>query len=69
MRSIQPERMFVNWTISVVESKYKFKVLVLYFSISILCHLIFLLHFISEGNVVLFSPLHLTAIDTSDFSA
>ncbi len=40
--------------------KYKFEVLVLYWSISILCYVILLLHYSSEGNIVLFTTLHLS---------
>ncbi len=37
--------------------KYNFEVLVLHLIISIFCYFILLLHFISEGNIVLFTPL------------
>ena len=36
--------------------KYKFEGLVLYLSIFFLCHFLLLLHYISEGNIVLFTP-------------
>ncbi len=37
---------------------YSFEVLVLYLSISLFCYFILLLHYISEENIVHFTPLH-----------
>ncbi len=42
--------------------KYKFKVFVLYLSISILCSFILLLYYISDANIASFTPLNLTDI-------
>ncbi len=39
--------------------KYNFEVFVLYLSISLFCYFILLLNYISEANIVLFTPLHL----------
>ena len=39
--------------------KYNFELLVLYLSISVWCYFILPLHYISEGNIVLSTPLHL----------
>lgn len=39
--------------------KYCFEALVLYLSLSILSYFIFLLHYISEGSIVLLTSLHL----------
>ena len=39
--------------------KYNFEVLVLYLSISMWCYFILPLHYISEENIVLSTPLHL----------
>ncbi len=40
--------------------KYKFEVLVLYLSIFFSCHFLLLLHYISEGNIVLFTSPQLS---------
>ncbi len=45
--------------VHLLKLKYKFEVLVLYLSISILCHFLFLLQYTLEANIVLFTALHL----------
>ena len=51
---------FCKLTICNAVLKYNFEVL--YLGIPISCHFILLLHFISEGNILLFTPLHLSYI-------
>ncbi len=57
-------RMTAQWKVHLL--KYNFELLVLHLSIFSSCH--FLLHYISEGNIALFTPLHLSeCFNSSDF--